>query len=68
MVGIDEEAFIEQHLLDLFGCIGIDTPSNFNDILEFVILDIKETADEASWHSGDIEIAFRRWIEAQSKS
>ena len=50
-------------LIDLFDRIGIDTPSNFDDILEFVYNDVDETADPTEWHSGDVAIAFRRWIE-----
>ena len=51
-------------LIDIFDRINIDTPSNFNDILEYVVNDVDETADEENWHDGDVAIGFRRWIES----
>lgn len=53
-------------LIDIFDRIVINTPSNFDDILEFVYEDVCETADPEKWHDGDVAIAFRRWIEAQT--
>jgi hypothetical protein len=50
-------------LIDIFDRITMDTPSNFDDILEFIINDVEETADKINWHDGDVTIAFRRWIE-----
>lgn len=50
-------------LIDIFDRINIDTPSNFNEILDFVYEDVCETADPIDWHDGDVAIAFRRWIE-----
>ena len=41
-------------LIDIFDRINIDTPSNFDDILEYVVNDVDETADEENWHDGDI--------------
>jgi hypothetical protein len=46
--------------------IGIDAPHNHEEILDFICNDVEETADPIEWHSGDVSIAFRRWIEAQS--
>jgi hypothetical protein len=54
---------ITEMLIDIFDRINIDTPSNFDDILEFVVEDVEETADKENWHDGDVAIAFRRWIE-----
>jgi hypothetical protein len=51
-------------LIDIFDRINIDTPSNFDNILEFVYNDICESADKIDWHDGDVAIAFRRWIES----
>jgi len=51
-------------LIDIFGRINIDTPSNFDEILEFVVDDVNDTADKENWHDGDVAIAFRRWIES----
>ena len=59
-------------LIDIFDRINIDTPNNFDDILEFVVEDVEETADEENWHDGyggeetDVSIAFRRWIESKN--
>jgi len=53
-------------LIDIFDRINIDTPSNFEEILEFVYDDVCETADPENWSDGDVAIAFRRWIEKQS--
>lgn len=55
-------------LIDIFDTIGIDTPSNFDKIAEFVYNDVCDTADPINWHSGDVAIGFRRWIEAQSEN
>lgn len=51
-------------LIDDFDRINMDTPNNFDEILEFVYEDVCETADEVEWHSGDVTIGFRRWIES----
>ena len=53
-------------LIDIFDRIGIYIPGNFDEILEFVYQDVCETADKKNWHSGDVAIAFRRWIESKS--
>ena len=50
-------------LIDIFDTINIDTPNNFDEVLEFVYNDVCETADKEHWHNGDVAIAFRRWIE-----
>jgi len=54
---------IESTLFDIYDRIGIDTPSNHDDILEYCYDDVCECADPENWHSGDVAIAFRRWIE-----
>ena len=58
------EKEITSMLIDIFDRINIDTPNNFDDILDFVYDDVKETADKENWHSGDVAISFRRWIES----
>ena len=55
---------ITSMLIDIFDRINIDTPNNFDEILEFVSNDVEETADSENWHDGDVAIAFRRWIES----
>lgn len=54
---------ITEMLIDIFDRINIQTPNNFDDILEYVYNDVDECADKENWHSGDVAIAFRRWIE-----
>lgn len=55
---------IEKIFINLITKIGMDTPSNFDDIVQFIYEDVCETADEDNWHDGDIVIGFRRWIES----
>lgn len=50
-------------LIDIFDRMLMGTPSNFDDILEFIV---EETADKENWHDGDVTIAFRRWIESKN--
>ena len=47
-------------LYELWCRIGIDRPSNNDEILQFCYEDVCETADPVNWHSGDVAIAFRR--------
>ena len=51
----------------MWGSLGMDTPENYEDIVQDCYEDVCETADPINWHSGDVAIAFRRWIEAQAK-
>jgi len=46
--------------------IGMDAPENHEEIVQYVFEDVNECADPDEWHSGDVAIAFRRWIEAQA--
>ena len=54
---------IELLLLKVLMRIGIDKPSNFDDIVEFCYNDVCETADPNFWNDDDVNIAFRRFIE-----
>jgi len=54
-----------QLLGDIYPAIGIDRPENHDDIVEFIVDDVKETADPEEWHSGDVSIAFRRFLESK---
>ena len=59
---------VETQLLgDIYPAIGIDKPSNHDDIVEFIVNDVEVTADPVVWHSGDIAIGFRRFIESISE-
>ena len=57
---------IDALLMDNFDRLGMDLPSNFEQIVEFVYWDVYDTADRKNWHDGDVVIGFRRWIESQS--
>jgi hypothetical protein len=56
---------VEEMLINIYTSIGIDKPSNHEAILEFVSNDVLECADPLEWHSGDVAIAFRRWMEGK---
>lgn len=59
---------VETQLLgEIYPAIGIDKPENHNDIIEFIMDDLIATADPIDWHSGDVSIGFRRFIENVSK-
>jgi hypothetical protein len=60
----DKRMEIEYVLLDMYNSIGMDKPENHEDILQFCYEDVDETADPIDWSSGDVTIAFRRWIES----
>jgi hypothetical protein len=57
---------IEKILIDFWKSIGMDIPSNYEDIVQFCYEDVCDAADAENWHSGDVSIAFRRWIESQT--
>lgn len=38
-------------------------PDNFEDILAFVIENVRTCADPDNWNDIDVRIAFRRWVE-----
>lgn len=58
---------IETMLIELWARIPIDIPNNYEDIVQDCYEDVCITADPMNWHSGDVAIAFRRWIESQTK-
>jgi hypothetical protein len=64
---VEKKDAIEEMLIDMWSKIGIDIPDNYEDIVQFCYEDVCETANPVEWHSGDVDIAFRRWIEAQSE-
>ena len=59
---------IESLLIDIFDRIGIETPSNLEDITQFVFEDVCDTADGDDWNNDDVAIGFRRWIESHDKN
>ncbi len=63
---MDKKKEIEYELIYLFTTIiGMDIPSGFDNILEYVYEDVCETADD-DWNTDDVRIAFRRWIESKA--
>lgn len=57
------EKEIVYSLLRTLSTIGMDKPSNFDDIVEFIHNDIKETADKEKWNDCDVVIGLRRFLE-----
>lgn len=58
--------FVKEYLLGtIYPAIGIDKPENHDEIVEFIVDDVKETAHLKDWHSGDVSIAFRRFLESK---
>ena len=64
---VEKKDEIEKIFITLITLIGMDIPNNYEDIVQFIYEDVCETADEENWHSGDVSIGFRRWIEAQNE-
>ena len=62
---VEKKDEIERILIHVWSQIGMDTPSNHELIVQYCYEDVCETADQENWHSGDVVIAFRRWIEEQ---
>lgn len=60
---IEKKDEIEAILIDMFASIGIELPSNYEDIVQFCYEDVCETADSTDWNVDDVLIAFRRFIE-----
>ncbi len=54
---------VEYYLINLWMLIGIDRPANHDEILEFIHDDVEDAADPIDYHSGDMNIAFRRFLE-----
>lgn len=57
---------IETILIDMWTSIGIGIPNNHETIVQYCFEDVCDSADEFTWHSGDVAIALRRWIEKQN--
>ena len=56
---------IESQLIQLFGYIGMDIPSNYEDIVQYIYEDILDAADVDNWNHSDVVIGFRRYIESK---
>lgn len=42
---------------------GCGRPKNNDEIIDYIVQEVSETADSENWHSGDVGIAFRRYLE-----
>jgi len=63
---VEKKDAIETMLINMWASLGMDIPNNYEDIVQDCYEDVCETADPENWHSGDVAIAFRRWIEKQN--
>lgn len=62
---VEKKDEIERRFINLITKIGMDIPSNFEDIVQFIYEDVCECVDENNWNDDDIVIGFRRWIESK---
>ncbi len=58
----DLERDINIFLFEHYTILGIDRPANHDNIVEFMVDDVSDTAD-AKYSIGDFSIAFRRFLE-----
>lgn len=63
---VEKKDEIEKQFIDIVTQIGMDIPSNFEDIVQHIYEDVCETADPENWSQGDVAIGFRRWIESKA--
>lgn len=64
MKNVEECIQMAQNLVNSICSIaGCDRPDNYSEIVNYIVQDVKETADPENWHSGDVGIAFRRFLE-----
>ena len=60
---LEKKDSIESILINLYTNIGMDIPSNHEDIVQYCYEDVCETADPVNWSIGDVVTGFRRFIE-----
>ena len=58
---------VNVHLMRMYKTMGIDKPENHEDILDYVVNDLLETADLDNWNASDVTTSFKRWVEHQTK-
>jgi hypothetical protein len=65
--GLDEEQLtiaVSGWLTDyLYPTVGMDEPNNHAKIVDFIVEDVKASADPDQYNDGDFAIAFRRFLE-----
>jgi len=54
---------VDSQLMSIYSQIGIDKPSNHEDIIQFVSEDVEASTNAEEFTSEDVKIAFRRLIE-----
>jgi hypothetical protein len=54
---------ISNELMNIYLLLGIDKPTNHEDIIQFVSEDVEASTNSETYTSEDIKIAFRRLIE-----
>lgn len=54
---------ISKQLMDIYLSIGIDKPTNHEDIVQFVLEDVEASTTIEEYTSEDVKIAFRRLLE-----
>jgi len=54
---------ISNELMNIYLLLGIDKPTNHEDIIQFVSEDVEVSTNTEAYTSEDIKIAFRRLIE-----
>ncbi len=54
---------ISNELMSIYLLLGIDKPTNHEDIIQFVSEDVEASANAETYTSEDVKIAFRRLIE-----
>lgn len=62
----NKKRMVELELKELYRRAGIDTPENHSQILDYVFRDVDQAAHPEDWHSGDVAIGFRRYLERES--
>jgi hypothetical protein len=65
----ESKIFIENQLCLMWCKLRLDKPNNWDAMVDFVIEDVEVTSGyliDGDFHSGDVEIAFRRFVESRS--
>lgn len=58
---------IEAELDKLFNLLGMNTPNNYGDIVQYCYEDVCESAEGDNWSDEDVRRAFRRWLEGENR-
>ena len=57
---------IVELMIDNFDRMEMQTPSNFDKIVEFVYWDIYNGKNRVDWVDTEVNWSFKKWIESQS--